>query len=286
MSSSSFSSPIQWYPGHIAKYERELADTLKLVDVVVEVLDARIPMATLNRRLEKRIRTRPVVLVLNKADLADPTESRRWKQQFEKDYSKVLFYDCTTGKQKQALVDSVLAMGEETFRKLESKGLKRRPLRVMVAGMPNVGKSSIINSVVGKKKARTGHKAGVTRQGQWVRIHPQIELLDSPGIIPPSLDSEGTGYLLATVSSVGEAAFEEEKTARFLMETLEGLYPGLLRKHFNLPEDSPLTLAALAEVRHYVLGGGEPDERRMAQALLVEFRQGRLGRLSLEHIER
>src|SRR5262249_51280219 len=153
-------SSIQWYPGHIAKYERQLGDLLKLVDVVVEVLDARIPKASVNPRLEGKIRHKPTVLILNKSDLADPKQNKAWQAKLTHATQRVMLYDAKGGQAKQALVQQVLALGEETMKKLEAKGRKRRPIRVLVAGMPNVGKSTLINSVVGRKKTQTGHRAG------------------------------------------------------------------------------------------------------------------------------
>ncbi len=274
---------IQWYPGHIAKHERLLKEQLKLVDVVVEVLDARIPEATTNHRLEESIAHKPVILVLNKTDLADPIATKRWKTYLKKDYNTVMTYDCSTGREKKNLIQKMITMGEPVMKKLEAQGRKRRPVRVLVAGMPNVGKSSVINNVVGKKKARTGHQAGVTRQKQWIRIHPDVELLDTPGIIPPTLDDQHSAYLLALVNSVGEAAFEDEEAAKFLMEFVPQRYPNIIRDHYNLSDDDDFSLASIAQSRHYVESGGSPDELRAAQAILSDFRHGRLGKLSLEH---
>jgi ribosome biogenesis GTPase A len=264
--------------------ERQLEALLKWVDVAIEVLDARLPQVTINPRLRKKLQNKPVLILLNKSDLADPAETKRWRQFFQNQADQdALLYDAhKAGQHKQALLNAVIRLGEPRMQALERKGMKRRPIRVLVIGMPNVGKSSVINSIVAKKKAKTGHKAGVTREPQWVRIHPAVELLDSPGIIPPRLDSEAAGLLLATVSSVGEAAYDEETVARFLLGHLETLYPGLLRTHYQLPESSPVTMEAIAEARHYLAAGGRIDTRRATQALLTDFRQGRLGRLTLE----
>jgi ribosome biogenesis GTPase A len=274
---------IQWYPGHIAKYERQLKDLLKLVDVVVEVLDARIPQASTNPRLERQIRNKPTLIVLNKSDLADPRQSKAWQGALTRENQRVMLYDAKNAQGKQQLIQHVLALGEAPMQKLEARGRKRRPIRVLVAGMPNVGKSTLINSIVGRKKAQTGHRAGVTRQTQWVRIHPDVELLDSPGVIPPQLDSQEAGALLATVSSIGDAAFDEEEIARFLLERIEAHYAGLLHEVFKLAPEMALSLESIAHARHYKLSGDEPDTLRAAQAVLTDFRHARLGRISLEH---
>jgi ribosome biogenesis GTPase A len=276
-------SGIQWYPGHIAKYERQLTTLLKLVDVVVEVLDARLPLASTNQRLEHKIRHKPTLIILNKSDLADPEQNRRWKAQLTHETHQAILYNAKSAQGKAQVLQGVLALGEETLCKLEARGRTRRPLRVLVAGMPNVGKSTLINSIVGRKKTKTGHRAGVTTQTHWVRIHPEIELMDSPGIIPPQLDNQETAYLLACVSSIGDAAFDDEEISRFLMERIEGLYPGLLGRAFKLPEGVPASLAGFAEARHYKLPGEEWDCLRAAQALLTDFRHARTGRVTLEH---
>ncbi len=274
---------IQWYPGHIAKYERKLQELLKMVDVVVEVLDARIPAASVNHRLEHSIRNKPTLIILNKSDLADPVQNKRWQKTLTGEKRRVMLYDAKSGQAKNQLIQHVAALGEETMQKLIAKGRKRRPIRVLVAGMPNVGKSTLINSIVGCKKTKTGHRAGVTRQTQWVRIHPEVELMDSPGVIPPQLEEEHAGALLATVSSIGDAAFDEEEVARFLSDTLETLYPNLVKNFFKLPEAHAVSLENMALARHYKLGKDQPDLLRTAQALLTEFRHARMGRITLEH---
>jgi ribosome biogenesis GTPase A len=289
--------PIQWYPGHIAKMERKLKDLLKLVDVVVEVIDARLPISTVNPRLRSQYEHKPTVILLNKIDLANPTETKRWMNHFQRTLPqgkpsqndepppglKVVTYDATqSGSHKKALIDAVLQLGEARMKRLEAKGMKRRSIRTLIVGMPNVGKSSVINNIVAKKKTHTGHKAGVTRQPQWVRIHPQLELLDSPGIIPPTLENEAIGMRLATVSSVGDASFDDKEVAQFLLEELEARHAGLLSTHYKIPQEIPVSFLSIAEYRHFKTHGDKLDEPRAVQVFLAEFRQGKLGRLTLE----
>jgi len=275
---------IQWYPGHIAKLERELQQHLKLLDVLVEVRDARIPLTTgYNDLAEKWRDQKPTLLVLNKSDLADPNWTTHWKTTFLQQYPAVCPFDSTQSQGKQAVIDAILKLGETRMKKLEAKGLKRRPLRLGVVGMPNVGKSTLINCLVGQKKVKTGHRAGVTRQPQWVRIHPLIELLDTPGLIPARLVSQEQGERLAMVYSIGDAAFDEEKIAPLFLNHIESLYPGHLRKAFDLPATAEAPWdEAIARRRGFLLPGDKLDSRRTAQAILKDFRLGRLGRLTLE----
>ncbi len=263
--------------------ERKLGESLKLVDVVIEVVDARLPISTLNPRLRKRYTHRPTLLLLNKTDLADPEQNKRWRECLKGSTDGIMLYESLRGGKRKNLINTLIHLGEIAMKKREAKGLKRRPIRVLVVGMPNVGKSTVINSIVARKKTKTGHKAGVTRATQWVRIHEQVELLDTPGVIPPSLDSEESGALLACVSSVGEAAYDEEEVALFLLNHLEANYPGICHQHYQLSPETPLALLSIAESRNYKMAGNECDKTRAARAVLSDFRQGRLGRITLEH---
>ncbi len=274
---------IQWYPGHIAKLERELQPLLKQLDVVIEVLDARIPMATWNKKLSQNIRSkRPVLLVINKADLADPYWTKDWVNHFQQHYPSVISFSSTGSKGKSEIIDAICKLGEPKLKQLEAKGLKRRPLRTGIVGMPNVGKSSLLNALVGQKKAKTGHRAGVTRTTQWVRIHPMVELLDTPGLIPTRLESAETGQRLASVYSVGDAAFDEEAIIPFFLQQVDTFYPGLLQQNLDLPPESDLSLETIARRRGYLLPGDALDFKRTAQAILKDFRHGKLGRITLE----
>jgi ribosome biogenesis GTPase A len=280
---------IQWYPGHIAKVERELKQHLQKVDVVVEVRDARLPMATENPNLQQAIAAKARVLVLNKTDLADPGITTQWLDYFAQApyYAGIPTLGIQPGQSTNALINAMLKADTKRQQADKAKGLKPRPVRVLIAGMPNVGKSSIINRLVGKKRLTTGHKAGVTRQMQWVRIHPQVDLMDSPGIIPPRLASEEAGALLACVSSVGDAAFDDIEVSGFLLHRLEAHYPGVLASHYQCAFSPDLAnlvpnLEAMAVAQQLLKKGGIPDLHRAAQRLLKDYRQGALGRLSLE----
>lgn len=287
---------IQWYPGHIAKLERKLNEWIKLCDVIIELVDARIPEASYNPRLSQRYAHKPRIILLNKADLADNTQTKQWQTAYKKALQqadspyRVMSFNAKTGKLRNQLVQAILPLGKSIQEKRKAKGLKERSLRVMVVGMPNVGKSTLINQIVERKKTKTGHKAGVTRQTQWVRIHDSIDLLDTPGVIPPKLDERqddcptpmSPGALLAAVSSVGEAAYDEEPVAQDLLDQIEYYYPHILRPHYELSPEAPVTLETIGESRQWLMGQGEINTLRTARGILTDFRSGRLGPLTLE----
>lgn len=285
----------QWYPGHIAKWDKALLQLLPKADIVAEVLDARLPYATRHPQLQQHLAGKKRVCLLNKSNLADPKTNKRWLAFLKTEYPElpVLLTDAHEGSGKAELVKVLLSLGEDIHAKQRAKGLKPAPLKIIVAGMPNVGKSSLINRLIGQKKAQTGHKAGVTREARWIRVHPQLDLLDSPGTIPPRLDSPELGHLLALVSSIGEAAYDEEAVALYFIEKLEHCYPALLERHYNWSNNmrqgdhssaSPLQiLEAIAGSRMLLENGGRLDLKRAAALLLKDFRKGLLGRLTLEH---
>ncbi|MEZ4574441.1 MAG: ribosome biogenesis GTPase YlqF [Vampirovibrionales bacterium] len=277
---------IQWYPGHIAKVERELKDRLAHVDVILNVLDARLPQTTFNQRVVAQLSpNKPMVLLLNKADLADPAQTNLWVSQLETNerYTLVVPVTATSPKARQRIIKAILDGAKPLLDKLVAKGLRRRPVRAALIGMPNVGKSTLINMLVGKKKTQTGHRAGVTRGQQWVSLHKDIQLLDLPGLIPPQLESPEAGLKLASVFSVGDAAFDEETVAQYLIGKVEALYPGRLHHVYEVPEATELALKTLAEQRNLLMAGGVPDTKRMAQMLLKDFRLNRWGGVTLEH---
>ncbi|MEM0951220.1 MAG: ribosome biogenesis GTPase YlqF [Cyanobacteria bacterium P01_H01_bin.74] len=289
---------VQWYPGHIAKYEKQLKSTLKLVDIVVEVVDARIPLSTTNKRFLNSAAHKLRLVVLNKSDLADPKQTAQWVNFYKSQEINALAISAKNATaQKQQLIAALIKLGEGIQQKMLAKGRKRRVLRVLVAGMPNVGKSTLINSIVNRKKTKTGYMAGVTRATQWIRIHPQVDLLDSPGIIPPQLEETQSGVHLSVANCVGEKAFDDEKIASRLIAELSVLYPNCLHRFYNLPEQTEITLEQIARTRGYKLrtssrhsnfdtadqtDKSQLDCLRAAQSLLNDFRHGRFGRLTLE----
>jgi ribosome biogenesis GTPase A len=282
---------INWYPGHVAKWDNALAETLKQVEVVVEVLDARLPLTTAYPNLRERLNNKPVVRVLNKSALAEKRYTLQWMDWWA-EQDALLGYenslplvavDAIARTGKTALVNALMRAGEPLWVKQAARGLKPAPLKVLVMGLPNVGKSTVINWLVGQKKAPTGHKAGVTRQARWIRVHPRLSLMDSPGTLPSKLDSSQQGLLLACVSSVGEAAFDTLEAAEALLQRVDVMKPGLLEAFYEVePEETAPGLERIAYQRCWLDKGKTPDLERTANAVLKDFRTGRWGALSLE----
>jgi ribosome biogenesis GTPase A len=273
---------IQWYPGHIAKLERQLKAVLQPVDMVLEVVDARAPLATRYPLLTERFlgSSKHHGLLLHKTDVADPNQTREWLHYARHHWHVDAYAFSTLNGNAKQVVDFVLKVGEPIRLKNQSKGLKlNKPIKLAILGMPNVGKSSLINKLVGKSKAATGHKAGVTREAKWVTIHPEILLLDTPGLIPSKLRDDTQGLLLACIHGVGDDAFDNEPVAQFLLDQLNTLYPGVLANHYQTPVT---TVDDFAMAKRLFIKSELPDTNRAALRLLTDFRHGRLGSFTLE----
>ncbi|SMC39647.1 ribosome biogenesis GTPase YlqF [Papillibacter cinnamivorans] len=277
---------IQWYPGHMTAARRMLQETLPQVDAVCEILDARIPYASGNPDIRSLTENKPRLVVLNRADLADPAVTALWAAWFKKNGHPVLETDSKSGAGVNRFAPAVRDLLRDKLRRYEQRGQAGRPLRIMVAGIPNVGKSSFINRISGRKPAKAEDRPGVTRGRQWVVVASGLELLDTPGILWPRLDSEAVGLNLAFTGAVKDEILDLETLAFRLMERLDTLYPRLLAARYGegLVPGSPghLLLDQAARRRGFLVSGGEPDLERMAKVLLDEFRGGVLGRISLE----
>lgn len=277
---------IHWYPGHIAKAEKKLKEQINLVDVVIEVLDARIPESSTYPEIENLIKQKPRLILLNKTDLADFEATKKWQAKLKKESKcPVIITSKGNSKDLNQITNKAIELAQPAILKLMQKGLLPRPARIMVVGMPNVGKSSIINKLIKKSKTKTGAKAGVTRQQQWVRINPRIDLLDTPGIIPLKQEEQEKAYKLAFVNSVSENAYEAESVAEKLIEIINSIYPEIIRKHYNIEADKEVNVESIAIARNWIVQGAKPDSTRAAQNLLLDFRDGRLGKLTLDKIE-
>lgn len=273
---------IHWYPGHIAKAEKKLKEQVNIVDVVIEVIDARIPMSSTYPDIEKLLREKPRLILMNKSDLAQQEETQKWiKTIKEKTNCPVIATSANDNRDLSKILNKVIELGQPKIIALVKKGLLPRAVRVMVVGMPNVGKSSIINKLIKKTKAKTGAKAGVTRDQQWVRINPKVDLLDTPGIIPLKQEDQNKAYKLAFVDSIGENAYDVEAVAEIFLKTVEEVYPDLIRNYYKLDEDD-VNISNIALHRNWIVQGGRPDTKRAAQNVLNDFRVGRLGKLTLD----
>ncbi|MBQ9246614.1 ribosome biogenesis GTPase YlqF [bacterium] len=273
---------IHWYPGHIAKAEKKLKEQINIVDVVIEVLDARIPLSSTYPDIEKLLKDKPRLILLNKSDLADNEQTQKWVKYIKEQKNiYVLATSASDNRDLSKILNKVIELGQPKIIALVKKGLLPRAVRVMVVGMPNVGKSSIINKLIKKAKTKTGAKAGVTREQQWVRINPKIDLLDTPGIIPLKQEDQNKAYKLAYVDSIGENAYDVEAVAEIFLKDITTVYPNLIKEHYNLDEEE-ITVENIALKRNWLVQGGRADTKRCAQNILNDFRTGRLGKITLD----
>lgn len=274
---------IHWYPGHIAKAERKLKEQINLVDVVIEVLDARIPLSSCYDNIENLLGEKPRLILLNKADLVNENELKNWIEILETKFNTyVLTSDAKNSKDLNKIVAKALELSEPRIQKLMQKGLLRRPARVMVVGMPNVGKSSIINKLTRTSKTKVGAKAGVTRQQQWVKINPKLDLLDTPGIIPMKQEDQIKAKKLAFVNSVSENAYDNESVAIELLGILSKKYKKPVQTHYNLSDTDELTVEGIAKSRNWIVKGAQPDIERTCKIILNDFRSGKMGKFILD----
>ena len=272
---------IHWYPGHIAKAERQLKEQLNLVDVVIEVRDARLPLSSSYTNIKKLLGEKPRLLLLNKADLVDKTELKRWVEFLKAQTGcPVIITEVKGNNDLNLVVKTAVELAEPKIQSLMAKGLLRRAARAMVVGMPNVGKSSVINKLTKSSKTKIGAKAGVTRQQQWVRINPKLDLLDTPGIIPTRQDDQIQAVKLAFVSSVSENVYSPEPVAKALLAMLEKY--SQVKEYYGVDN---LALEEIAISRNWVKKGGEADTERTAIYILKDFREGRLGLFILDELE-
>ena len=277
---------IQWYPGHMTKAKRMIDENLNYVDAVCEILDARIPLASSNPDIGTLAQNKPRLIILNRSDLADPDITDRWVKYFEKQLCHVLVVDSKSGKGVNQFVPAVKNVLKDKIAAYEEKGQSGRPLRIMILGIPNVGKSTFINKVARRKAAIAGDKPGVTRGKQWISIDEKIDLLDTPGILWPKFDSQEVGELLALTNAIKTEVFDFETLACNFMLKLKNIYPESIVSRYKIEineEDTGYDLLQKAALkRGMLISKGEADTNRMAIALLKEYHEGKLGRLSLE----
>ena len=276
---------IQWYPGHMTKTRRQIEADLKQVDAVCEIVDARIPMSSRNPDIDAICGNKPRIIVLNRMDLADPNATKKWSAYFKSKGMAVIATDCKT---RKGIADFTPAARIACAEKLDrdAKRGMNRPLRVMVVGIPNVGKSTLINQISGRKGAKAENRPGVTRGKQWVTVDSGLQLLDTPGILWPKFEDPEVGMMLAYTGAVKEGVIDVEELACRLMELLHKFYPNTLLERYKVeaPEGTPgWELVELAgRKRGYLISGGAVNTERMSKVLLDEFRGGKLGKFTLE----
>lgn len=287
---------VQWFPGHMAKTRRIMQSNLKLVDVVVEITDARIPYSSRNPEMDRLVGSKPRLLLLNKADSADEAVTSQWIDYYKKKGITAVATDCRSGKNINKFKSALKELMAEQVKTWEAKGMHGRPIRMMIVGIPNVGKSSFINRLAGSKRAKVEDRPGVTRGKQWVTLDDNTELLDMPGVLWPKFEDKTVGERLAFTGAVKDNILDTEYLACRLLELLCEEYPEMLVGRYNisledLPENDDITagclkgfelLERIGRKRGFLISGGEINTERAAAAVLDEFRAGKLGRISLE----
>ena len=277
---------IQWFPGHMTKAQRMIEENLSMVDAVCEILDARIPYSSRNPDIDRLAGDKPRLVILNRVDLADPQMTARWRKYFESRGLAILETDAKSGKGVGSFEPAVRRLLKDKLAAYEAKGQVGRPLRVMILGIPNVGKSTFINRVAGRKAAIAGDKPGVTRGKQWINIDQGLDLLDTPGILWPKFDSQEVGEMLAITNAIKADVLDKETLGANFMLRLRELYPKAIEERYKFVPDPDMNgfelLEQAAKKRGFLVSRGEYDIERMANTLLGEYHDGKLGRLTLE----
>lgn len=272
---------IQWFPGHMTKTRRLIEADLKMVDAVVEITDARIPESSRNPILDELIKDKPRIMIMNKCDYADDNATAAWRRYYSEKGITVITCDCRSGKGINRFLPTVKTLLSDLIERRKSRGMIGKALRLMVVGIPNVGKSSFINRMAKTKKTKVGDKPGVTRGKQWVSIDKDVELLDMPGILWPKFDDQTAAQRLAFTGAIKDDVMDSEALARALGELLLKDYPELIKARYKISGEGDV-LTGIARARGMLVSGGEPDTERAAAALLDEYRGGKIGRITLE----
>lgn len=277
---------IQWFPGHMTKARRMMETQIKLVDVVIEMLDARIPRSSTNPMLIDILANKPKVIALNKVDMADTAKTDLWIQKMKNSGFPVCKIDCATGKGVKQLISLVQTAAKPVIDKWLKKGVRNRPIRVMIVGIPNVGKSTLINRLVGKTKVVAADKPGVTKGQQWITIAKGLELLDTPGVLWPKFENPEVGFALAVTGAVKEDVFDREQAVELLVQKLMEKYPEEFKSKYNVEfeksDDVKEVLAKVAVSRGCIKAGGVHDIDKVIQLILRDFRSGRIGRFTID----
>jgi ribosome biogenesis GTPase A len=301
---------VQWYPGHMTKAKRNMQEDVKLVDLIIELVDARVPLSSRNPDIDKLAQGKARLILMNKSDLADQAVSAQWKLWFEEKGCQVVLLDARVSGQMKQVHRAIEEACKEKRERDRRRGILNRPIRAMVVGIPNVGKSTFINSFAGRAAAKTGNKPGVTKGNQWIRLNKNVELLDTPGILWPKFDDKTVGLRLAAIGSISDNVLDITELSAFVIQLMEDRYSGSLSERYGLKTDetghvlleqetdseqeeqtnadgAPVEkryriLAEIARKRGCIIRGGELDYEKAARLILDDFRSGRLGKVTLE----
>ena len=284
------SDQIQWFPGHMAKTRRLISENLKNVDVVIEILDARIPYSSRNPEITKLIENKPSLIILNKANLADPVQNKLWQEHYSTDKTACILADCLTGEGLNKILPAIRSLIKEKLERYENKGMNRR-IFAMVLGIPNVGKSTLINKLSGNKKAKVENRPGVTRDKQWFSTGIGLDIMDMPGILWPKFEDRTVGENLALTGAIKDDILQIEELAMAYCNRMKNLYPELLATRYKLGETETFVdmsdydlLCHIGKKRGFLISGGEINTERTADMLLDEFRAAKLGRITLDRV--
>ena len=275
---------VQWYPGHMTKAKRQMQEDIKLIDLIIELVDARVPLSSRNPDIDELGKNKARMILLNKADLADERQNRAWMEYFKEKGIYAVSIDSRNKGSMKAVSAAITEACKEKTERDRRRGIKNRPVRAMVAGIPNVGKSTFINTFAGKACAKTGNKPGVTKGKQWIRLNKNVELLDTPGILWPKFDDQMVGLRLALIGSIKDEILNIDELSLELIELLQQHYPGMLKERYDIDEaqDKVKVLEAIAVSRNCMKKGSEIDYSKAAALVIDDFRSGRIGRITLE----
>ena len=276
----------QWYPGHMTKARRMMQEDIKLIDLVIELVDARVPLSSRIPDIDELGKNKSRLILLNKADLADKSANKKWTEFFQQKGYYVQEVDSRSGAGMKAISAIIQEACKEKIERDRKRGIKNRPVRAMVVGIPNVGKSTFINTYAGKACAKTGNKPGVTKGKQWIRLNKNVELLDTPGILWPKFEDQAVGMRLAMIGSINDEILNIDELALELIQYLRNAYPGTLEKRYQCEEaaekEALQILEEVAKLRGCLIKGGELDYGKASRLLMDDFRSGKLGRITLE----